>query len=120
MLQKRNNKDQKNLSETKTRTIAGYAQDGSLYKTTLNQDLRSGRVLKGLPSDPAVPKDPKDTMTPKEVAALLKRTIRRVGDYRREGLLGKFWRLRDGSVLYSRIGVEEFFRNHFVEIEEDV
>ncbi|AOP33405.1 hypothetical protein A0128_05825 [Leptospira tipperaryensis] len=120
MLQKRENKDQNISQENKTKTITGYAQDGSLYKTSLNQNLKSGRTYQGLPSDPAVPKDPKDTMTPKEVAALLKRTIRRVGDYRREGLLGKFWRLRDGSVLYSRIGVEEFFRNHFVEVEEDL
>ncbi|MBM9501602.1 helix-turn-helix domain-containing protein [Leptospira sp. 201903071] len=118
MLQKRNNKDQNILPETKT--ITGYTQEGSLYKTSLSRDLQSTRIFKGLPADPAVPKDPRDTMTPKEVAALLKRTIRRVGDYRREGLLGKFWRLRDGSILYSRAGVEEFFRNHFVELEEDM
>ncbi|RHX86035.1 DNA-binding protein [Leptospira stimsonii] len=118
MPQKRNDQDRNFVPESGTRIVSGYAQDGSLYKTSLNQNRKSERIYKGLPSDPAIPKDPKDTMTPKEVAALLKRTIRRVGDYRREGLLGKFWRLRDGRVLYSRIGVEEFFRNHFVESEE--
>ncbi|TGM61681.1 helix-turn-helix domain-containing protein [Leptospira adleri] len=119
MLQKRNDEERNVSQEIKSKAVNGYSREGSLYNTSLNQDRKSERTYKGLSADPVIPKNPNDTMTPKEVAVLLKRTVRRVGDYRREGLLGKFWRLRDGRILYSRVGVEEFFRKHFVETEED-
>lgn len=98
--------------------IQGYTQKGSLLMSQSSMRELGPKKNPLCASDIAVPKEPKDTMTPKEVAALLKRTIRRVGDYRREGLLGKFWRLTDGSILYSRAGVEEFFKSHFVETED--
>lgn len=118
MIQKRKNSNRGVFRGNETQAVVGFAQEGSLYGNTGKKEFKSGSTSKEFRVDPAVPKDPNDTMTPKEVAALLKRTIRRVGDYRREGLLGKFWRLTDGSILYSRTGVEEFFRSHFVETEE--
>ncbi|WP_230458329.1 helix-turn-helix domain-containing protein [Leptospira weilii] len=98
-------------------SVRGYTVNGSLLVDRKCVGKLGPKNNSSSLSEVAVPKDPRDTMTPKEVAALLKRTIRRVGDYRREGLLGKFWRLTDGSILYSRAGVEEFFKSHFVETE---
>ncbi|WP_036041211.1 helix-turn-helix domain-containing protein [Leptospira alstonii] len=115
MIKKKSNNSRNSNQE---KGMFGYTKNGSLLADPTRVPKLGPKNNSSNLSDAAVPKNPLDTMTPKEVAALLKRTIRRVGDYRREGLLGKFWRLTDGSILYSRAGVEEFFKSHFVETEE--
>ncbi|PJZ57876.1 helix-turn-helix domain-containing protein [Leptospira barantonii] len=119
MIEIKKNTDQaRSQNEGSSKKVVGFSQEGSLYKNSFGKERSKNVSSLPMQTNPAIPKEPKDTMTPKEVAALLKRSVRRVGDYRREGLLGKFWKLRDGSVLYSRIGVEEFFRSHFVESDD--
>lgn len=119
MIEKRKNTDSvRSQKDISSKNVVGFTKEGSLYKNSTSKEFSKNVSSLQTQTNPAIPKEPRDTMTPKEVAALLKRSVRRVGDYRREGLLGKFWKLRDGSVLYSRIGVEEFFRTHFVESNE--
>ncbi|TGK21691.1 helix-turn-helix domain-containing protein [Leptospira kmetyi] len=119
MIEIKKNTDQtRPQCEGSSKKVVGFSQEGSLFKNSASKNSVRNLPASTSNYDPAIPKDSRDTMTPKEVAALLKRSVRRVGDYRREGLLGKFWKLRDGSVLYSRIGVEEFFRSHFVESDD--
>ncbi|MCW7459565.1 helix-turn-helix domain-containing protein [Leptospira bandrabouensis] len=66
-------------------------------------------------SNDAIPNDPKETMTCAQVAALLKCADRTVTNYRREGKLGKYWKLTQTHFLYSRKGVNEFFEKSFFE-----
>ncbi|UOG39348.1 helix-turn-helix domain-containing protein [Leptospira noguchii] len=98
-------------------SVTGYSTQGSLFKNIPVRELKQPRQTEQQ-TDPAVPKDPEDTLTPKQAAALLKRSIRRVSYYRREGLIKGFWKFQDGRVLYSRAGIEEFFRNHFHHSED--
>ncbi|RHX89869.1 helix-turn-helix domain-containing protein [Leptospira stimsonii] len=106
-----------NKTKQTPNAVSGYSTDGSLFKNIPLKDLKKKRNSP-MQTDPAIPKDPEDTMTPEEVAALIKRTVRRVSFYRREGLLKKFWKFRDGRILYSRIGVEEFLQDHFFQSED--
>ncbi|MCH1910475.1 helix-turn-helix domain-containing protein [Leptospira noguchii] len=108
---------QKSNKQNIKQTVTGYTTEGSLFKTIPIQELKQKRSAT-LQTNPAIPKDPEDTMTPQQVAALLKRSVRRISYYRREGLLGKFWKFYDGTVLYSRIGVDEFFQSRFCDREE--
>ncbi|WP_039931356.1 helix-turn-helix domain-containing protein [Leptospira weilii] len=111
------NKSQKSNKQNTKQPVTGYTTEGSLFKNIPIKELTQKRSTT-LQTNPAIPKDPDDTMTPQQVAALLKRSVRRISYYRREGLLGKFWKFYDGTILYSRVGVEEFFQNRFCEKEE--
>ncbi|WP_004472580.1 helix-turn-helix domain-containing protein [Leptospira santarosai] len=117
MAKKNNATSQKSNKQKVKQPVTGYTTEGSLFKNIPVKDLRQKRNHP-IQTNPAIPKDPEDTMTPQEVAKLLKRSVRRISYYRREGLLGKFWKFYDGTVLYSRIGVEEFFQSRFCEREE--
>ncbi|MCR8650000.1 helix-turn-helix domain-containing protein, partial [Leptospira interrogans] len=109
---KKSKTSQKSNKQNIKQTVTGYTTEGSLFKNIPIQELKQKRSTT-IQTNPAIPKDPEDTMTPQQVAALLKRSVRRISYYRREGLLGKFWKFYDGTVLYSRIGVEEFFQSRF-------
>ncbi|EMK22424.1 helix-turn-helix domain-containing protein [Leptospira kirschneri] len=117
MVKKSKSSSQKSNKPKHNSKVSGYSTTGTLFKDIPIKELKQKRKAP-LQTDPAIPKDPEDTMTPEEVAALIKRTVRRVSYYRREGLLKKFWKFRDGRILYSRIGVEEFLQDHFYQSEE--
>lgn len=90
---------------------AGHTYEGSLFeKQPLSLVKTQGDPQS---SDDAIPRDPSETMTCAEVAAFLKCADRTVTNYRREGKLGKYWKLSQTHFLYSRKGIEEFFKNSF-------
>ena len=96
---------------------SGHTFEGSLFQ---KEPLR----LVKTETDPhvsndAIPKDPSETMTCSQVAALLKCAERTVTNYRREGKLGKYWKLTQTHFLYSRKGIEEFFQKSFFNTYDD-
>lgn len=92
---------------------SGHTFEGSLFSKEPLRLIK--KEMDPQSSNDAIPSDPQETMTCAQVAALLKCADRTVTNYRREGKLGKYWKLTQTHFLYSRKGVNEFFEKSFFE-----
>jgi len=62
-----------------------------------------------------IPRNPKETMSDKQVCDLLKISKFTLRNYRYEGKLGHYWEISPQKILYSRYSVEKLFEASYRE-----
>lgn len=100
---------------TATAKSNNFTYNGSLFKAQSNQPqlIEVFKDNSEYERNLKIPKDPKETMSDKQVCALLKISKNTLRNYRYEGKLGHYWEISSQKILYSRYSVEKLFEESY-------